>query len=91
MDYRLDTDVLVSTVSHGRPVSEFRARQVVFSQGDAADCVFFIVGGSVKIVVTSKQGKEAVVACSGRRFLRRRLPDRPAVPLATATAMTRAR
>jgi len=34
----------------------------VFSQGDAADAVFHIQSGKVKLTVVSKSGKEAVVA-----------------------------
>jgi CRP-like cAMP-binding protein len=36
--------------------------QTVFAQGDAADSVFYIQKGRVKLSVVSKQGKEAVVA-----------------------------
>ena len=39
--------------------------QIVFSQGDAADSVFFIEQGKVKVTVVSEQGKEAVVAILG--------------------------
>lgn len=39
----------------------FLAGASVYAQGDAADAVFYIHGGEVKIVVTSEQGKEAVV------------------------------
>ena len=39
--------------------------QVVFSQGDPADSVFYIQKGKVKITVVSEQGKEAVVAVLG--------------------------
>jgi CRP/FNR family cyclic AMP-dependent transcriptional regulator len=34
----------------------------VFRQGDAADAVFYVQRGRVKLTVVSKQGKEAVVA-----------------------------
>jgi CRP-like cAMP-binding protein len=37
-------------------------KQIVFSQGDAADAVFYIQAGKVKLTVVSPQGKEAVVA-----------------------------
>jgi CRP-like cAMP-binding protein len=37
-------------------------KQIVFSQGDAADAVFYIQAGRVKLTVVSPQGKEAVVA-----------------------------
>jgi CRP-like cAMP-binding protein len=41
------------------------AKEIVFSQGDAADSIFYILRGKIKIVVTSKQGREAVVAVLG--------------------------
>jgi CRP-like cAMP-binding protein len=37
-------------------------KQIVFSQGDAADAVFYIQAGKIKLTVVSPQGKEAVVA-----------------------------
>jgi CRP-like cAMP-binding protein len=37
-------------------------KQIVFSQGDAADAVFYIQAGKIKLTVVSSQGKEAVVA-----------------------------
>jgi CRP-like cAMP-binding protein len=35
---------------------------ILFSQGDAADAVFYIQTGQVKLTVISSQGKEAIVA-----------------------------
>jgi len=37
-------------------------RQILFSQGDVADAVFYIQTGKVKLSVVSQQGKEAVIA-----------------------------
>ena len=37
----------------------------IFAQGDAADAVFFLREGRVKVSVVSKQGKEAVIALLG--------------------------
>ena len=37
-------------------------KQVLFSQGDTTDAVFFIQAGKVKLTVVSPQGKEAVIA-----------------------------
>jgi CRP-like cAMP-binding protein len=37
-------------------------KQIVCSQGDAADAVFYIQAGKIKLTVVSPQGKEAVVA-----------------------------
>jgi CRP-like cAMP-binding protein len=49
----------------GRTISKYRAQQVVFSQGDAADSVFYVQKGKIKLTVVSSQGKEAVVALLG--------------------------
>src|ERR1700675_3067299 len=43
-------------------IENLREDQIVFSQGDAADAVFYIEKGKVKVTVVSPQGKEAVVA-----------------------------
>jgi CRP/FNR family transcriptional regulator, cyclic AMP receptor protein len=49
----------------GRSIGEYRKGQIVFSQGDPADAVFYIQSGKVKLTVVSKQGKEAVIAMLG--------------------------
>jgi CRP/FNR family transcriptional regulator, cyclic AMP receptor protein len=46
----------------GVTISKYRKGQVVFTQGDPADTVFYIREGRIKISVLSAQGKEAVVA-----------------------------
>jgi CRP-like cAMP-binding protein len=43
----------------------YRKSQIVFSQGDMADAVFYIESGSAKVTVVSEHGKEAVVAILG--------------------------
>ena len=49
----------------GLVASDFGAKQPVFSQGDAADCVFYIQKGQIQLTVISMQGKEAVIAVLG--------------------------
>jgi CRP/FNR family cyclic AMP-dependent transcriptional regulator len=49
----------------GRTISTYRKQQVLFSQGEPADAVFYIQKGKVKITVVSERGKEAVVAVMG--------------------------
>jgi CRP/FNR family cyclic AMP-dependent transcriptional regulator len=46
------------------PISthDYRNKQVIFVQGDKADALFYIRDGHVKLTVTSKSGKKAVVA-----------------------------
>jgi CRP/FNR family transcriptional regulator, cyclic AMP receptor protein len=60
-DLAFDPKVFLATVAHGRSSTDYESGQIIFSQGDAADAVFFIRSGEVKIFVTSEQGKEAVV------------------------------
>src|SRR5581483_793731 len=52
----------LAKVGEGRSISTYRKGQVLFSQGDPADAVFYIQKGKVKVTVISEQGKEAVVA-----------------------------
>jgi CRP/FNR family transcriptional regulator, cyclic AMP receptor protein len=84
-----DVAVFLNTVEEGRIIANYRKNQPIFSQGDAADSVFYIQEGQVKLSVVSELGKEVVVAihvkedffgegCLSGKFLR----------LATATAMT---
>ena len=46
-------------------VSNYRTNQVVYSQGDPADTVFYIHKGKVKVTIVSARGKEAAVAIRG--------------------------
>jgi len=57
-----DVKVFLSTVDGGRSVSNYRKNQKIFAQGDAADSVFYIQDGQVKLSIISELGKEAVVA-----------------------------
>ena len=60
-----DPKSFLAEVGEGRTVSQYRKDQIVFSQGDPADAVFYIQKGRVKVTVVSDQGKEAVVAILG--------------------------
>jgi len=46
-------------------IAKYRKGQTVFSQGNAADSVFYIQKGKVKVTVVSEQGREAVVGILG--------------------------
>ena len=56
-----DPKAFLGKVEKGKTTSEYRNKQVVFSQGDAADAVFFIQTGQVTLTVISARGKEAVI------------------------------
>jgi CRP-like cAMP-binding protein len=46
----------------GKTNLTYPKKQILFSQGDKADAVFYIQAGNVKLTVVSEQGKEAIVA-----------------------------
>jgi CRP/FNR family transcriptional regulator, cyclic AMP receptor protein len=56
-----DPQAFLAKVGTGKTISVYRKGQIIFSQGEVADTVFYIQTGSVKVVVLSDQGKEAVV------------------------------
>ena len=84
-----DVKVFLNTVEGGRSVSNYRKNQKVFAQGDAADSVFYIQDGQVKLSVISELGKEAVVALHGKEdFFGEGCLSGQSLRLATAAAMT---
>src|SRR5580693_1450564 len=56
-----DPKLFLAKVGEGKIILKFDKNAVVFSQGDAADTVFYIQKGRIKVLVVSEQGKEAVV------------------------------
>jgi CRP/FNR family cyclic AMP-dependent transcriptional regulator len=57
--------VYLDSVGASKRVAEFRKKQAIFSQGEAADSVMYVQKGSVKLTVVNETGKEAVVAIFG--------------------------
>jgi|SRR5579864_2679628 len=57
-----DPKVFLANVGEERTIAEYRKDHMVFSQGDPADAVFYILKGKVKVTVVSRNGKEAVIA-----------------------------
>jgi CRP/FNR family transcriptional regulator, cyclic AMP receptor protein len=79
----------LAKVGEGRSIDTYRKDQIVFSQGDPADAVFYIQKGKVKVTVVSEQGKEAVVAILGTNdFLGEGCLAGQALRIATVTTMT---
>jgi CRP/FNR family transcriptional regulator, cyclic AMP receptor protein len=86
---RFDPATFLATTAKGRAVSTHRKGKILFAQGDAADAVFYLKKGKVKVTVLSKQGKEAVVALlSADEFFGEGCMIGQPRRLATATAMT---
>jgi CRP/FNR family cyclic AMP-dependent transcriptional regulator len=55
----------LATIGEGRKVVAFPKRETIFAQGDAADAVFYIQEGKVRLTVVSKIGKEATLGILG--------------------------
>ena len=83
-----DLEEFLATAAEGRTIATYRKDDVVFSEGDRCDGVFYIRSGDCKISVISEKGKEGVVALHKRGdfFGEGCLTGQP-VRLATATAM----
>jgi CRP/FNR family cyclic AMP-dependent transcriptional regulator len=60
---KLDFDPrkFLATIGQGRTVVLFLRKQTILSQGDAADAVFYIQEGKVRLTVVSDRGKEATI------------------------------
>ena len=84
-----DWESLLTEVSYGKSITKTERKRRIFRQGDPADAVFFLIHGRVKLAVTSKQGKEAIVAIldPGDFFGEGCLAGQP-LRMATAIAMT---
>jgi CRP/FNR family cyclic AMP-dependent transcriptional regulator len=57
-----DPEQFLEKTGVGRTVVELKKNQVLFSQGDDADAVFYLKKGTLKLTVVSQRGKEATVA-----------------------------
>ena len=57
-----DSQLFLHKVGKGKTSLISPKKHTIFSQGDAADAVFYIQTGKVKLTVVSQQGKEAVIA-----------------------------
>ena len=57
-----DPRPFLANLPMGKTTRAYGRGAVIFSQGDIADAVFWIVSGEVKLTVVSHDGKEAVIA-----------------------------
>jgi CRP-like cAMP-binding protein len=60
-------DTFLATIGDGRKIVSVPKKKTIFSQGDAADAVFYIQKGKVRLTVVSKTGKEATIAMVSER------------------------
>ncbi len=85
---RFDGEVFLKRIGRRRTSREYRNKQPIFSQGDAANAIFFVETGNVKLTVLSKRGKKAVIAIfrQGDFFGEGSLGE-PSLRTSTATAV----
>jgi CRP-like cAMP-binding protein len=75
----------------GRTLVDLRKNQILFSQGDPADAVFYIQKGNVRLTVVSERGKEATVGLldAGNFVGESCIAAAERLRMVTATALTR--
>jgi CRP-like cAMP-binding protein len=85
-----DVTAFLSSAGVGRKIIQLRPGESFFTQGDAADAVFYLQGGRAKVTVVSAGGKEATLALltAGDFVGEEALAAIAGLRLATATAMT---
>ena len=84
-----DPHAFLATIGEGRKSVLFQRKQRIFAQGDAADAVFYIQTGKVKLSVVSKIGKEATIGIlSDGDFFGEGSLAGQALRIGSATAMT---
>jgi CRP/FNR family transcriptional regulator, cyclic AMP receptor protein len=79
----------LATIGEGRTSLTIPNRQEIFTQGDAADAVFYIQKGKVRLSVVSQTGKEATIGMLGEgNFFGEGSLAGQAVRMGSAAAMT---
>lgn len=83
-----DPQLFLTKLGRGKTSLRFSQKHTIFSQGEAAEAVFYVRTGKVKLTVVSQQGKEAVIAILERgAFFGESCLAGQAVRRATATAV----
>ena len=84
----LGFNTLIARIVDKNIVREYKKNQIIFSQGDSADAVFYILSGKIKLALISQQGKQAVLSILEKdSFLGEHCLTGLPLRLATATAI----
>ncbi len=80
--------VFLRKIGDRKTSREYRNKEPVFTQGDAADAMFYVEAGNVKLTVLSKGGRKAVIAIFRQgEFFGEGCLGAPSVRMSTATAV----
>jgi CRP/FNR family transcriptional regulator, cyclic AMP receptor protein len=84
-----DPNTFLATIGEGRKNLAVLKKQGIYVQGDAADAVFYIQKGKVKLTVVSKVGREATIGILGEKnFFGEGSLAGQALRMGSASAMT---
>ena len=86
---RFDPAVFLAQAGLGRRIVQVKPKRAFFSQGDPADCVYYLQSGRAKLTVISSAGKEATIALlsAGDFVGEESMAGMPGLRMATATAI----
>jgi len=85
-----DPAAFLANAGLGRRIVQVKAKGVFFSQGNPANCVFYLQTGRAKLTVVSRAGKEATIALlsAGEFVGEESIAGAAGLRMATATAIT---
>jgi CRP/FNR family transcriptional regulator, cyclic AMP receptor protein len=85
-----DVDKFLNTSGTGRKIIQLKSSEHFFTQGDPADCVFYLLKGRVKISVLSSTGKEATIrlVAANNFFGEKAMAVEPGMRVTNAMAVT---
>jgi len=87
---KFNADRFLESAGLGRHAMHLNKNEVFFSQGQLADCIFYLRKGRAKLTVVSQRGKEATIALLGKGdFIgEESLASVGGLRMATATTLT---
>jgi CRP-like cAMP-binding protein len=62
---KFDPAIFLANAGLGRKLVILKAKEAFFTQGDPADCVFYLQAGHARLTVVSESGKEATITLLG--------------------------
>jgi CRP-like cAMP-binding protein len=90
MPVQFDPASFLASTGLGRRIVQVKPKQTFFSQGNPADCIFYLRKGRAKLTVVSANGKEATITLlgSGDFVGEESIAAVVGLRMATATAIT---
>jgi CRP/FNR family cyclic AMP-dependent transcriptional regulator len=59
---KFDSETFLQKIAKRKTTRQYKNKELIFTQGDVADAMFYVEAGDVKLTVISKRGKKAVIA-----------------------------